>query len=59
MSQSDEIVKAEKSQIQRLVALGLGLYDAIGVVEAGVDVDTVESLVGWGVPVAVAVARAS
>jgi hypothetical protein len=58
MSKSDEIVKAEKSEIQRLVALGLGPYDAITAVEAGVDVDAIESLVDRGVPVAVALTGA-
>jgi hypothetical protein len=58
MSLSDEIIEAEQSKIQRLLALEVGVYDAITAVEAGVDVDAVESLVGHGVPVAVALARA-
>ena len=45
MSPSDQIVKIEMSKIDRLVALGLGRYEAIEAVEAGVDVAAVESLV--------------
>ncbi|MGE5272841.1 MAG: hypothetical protein ACM3QU_03595 [Verrucomicrobiota bacterium] len=45
MSPSDRIVKIEMSRIEQLVALGLGRYEAIEAVEAGVDVATVESLV--------------
>jgi hypothetical protein len=44
MSPSDEIVKAEMSRIDRLVALGLGRYEAIKAVEAGLDRNTLERL---------------
>jgi hypothetical protein len=55
MSPSDEIVKVEKYKIERFVALGLGRYDAIKAVEAGVDWHTVESFVTEkGCPIAVA-----
>ena len=43
MSPSDAIVKAEMSEIERLVALGLGRYEAIQAVEAGLDSRAVES----------------
>jgi hypothetical protein len=45
MSPSDAIVKAEMSEIERLVALGLGRYEAIQAVEAGLDSRAVESRV--------------
>jgi hypothetical protein len=45
MSPSDRIVKIEMSKIEQLVALGLGRYEAIAAVEAGIDVAAVESLV--------------
>jgi hypothetical protein len=40
----DEIVKVEKSKIERFVALGLGRYEAIRAVEDGREWHTVESL---------------
>lgn len=45
MSPSDRIVKIEMSKIEQLVALGLGRYEAIAAVEAGIEVATVASLV--------------
>lgn len=45
MSPSDHIVKVEMFKIEQLVALGLGRYEAIQAVEAGIDVRTAESLV--------------
>jgi hypothetical protein len=51
----DEIIKVEKDNIDRFVALGLGRYDAISAVDAGIDSHAVESLVREsGCPVAVA-----
>jgi hypothetical protein len=44
MSPSDRIVKVEMFKIEQLVALGLGRYEAIQAVEAGIDVRTAESL---------------
>jgi hypothetical protein len=44
MSPSDHIVKVEMFKIEQLVALGLGRYEAIQAVEAGIDVPTAESL---------------
>jgi hypothetical protein len=44
MSPSDHIVKVEMFKIEQLVALGLGRYEAIQAVEAGIDVRTAESL---------------
>jgi hypothetical protein len=53
---SDEIVKVEEYKIERFVTLGLGRYDAIRAVEAGIDWHTVEQLVNEkGCPLAVAV----
>jgi len=55
----DEIIKIERHQIEQLVALGLGRYDAIRVVEAGIDCRTVESLVQeQGCPVGLAIEMA-
>jgi hypothetical protein len=55
----DEIIKIEKHQIEQLVALGLGRYDAIRVVEAGINVVVVESLVQeQSCPVGVAIGMA-
>lgn len=52
---SDEIVKVEEYKIERFVALGLGRYDALLAVEAGVDWHEVEQLVNEkGCPLAVA-----
>jgi hypothetical protein len=42
---SDEIIRVEKHQIEQLVALGLGRYEAITAVEAGIDCLAVQSLV--------------
>ena len=51
----DEIIKVEKDNIERFVALGLGRYDAITAVDAGIDSRAVETLVREsGCPVAVA-----
>lgn len=51
----DEIIRVEKDSIERFVALGLGRYDAISAVDAGIDSLAVESLVREsGCPVAVA-----
>jgi hypothetical protein len=44
MSPSDHIVKVEMFKIEQLVALGLGRYEAIQAVEAGIDVRTAELL---------------
>jgi hypothetical protein len=41
----DEILRGETHEIQRFVALGLGPYDAIRAVEAGVDPQAVAVLV--------------
>ena len=38
----DEIIKVEKDSIDRFVALGLGRYDAITAVDAGIDSLAVE-----------------
>jgi hypothetical protein len=60
MIAGDEIVKFEKYKIERFVALGLGRYDAIKAVEAGIDWHTVESLVtekGCPVSIALEIAR--
>jgi hypothetical protein len=43
MSPSDRIVKVEMSKIEHLVALGLGRYEAIQAVEAGIEVQVVET----------------
>jgi len=43
---SDELVRAESTEIDRLVALGLGRYDAIRAVEGGLDRRTLETLLG-------------
>ena len=51
----DEIIRVEKDSIERFVALGLGRYDAISAVDAGIDSRAVETLVREsGCPVAVA-----
>jgi len=42
---SDEIIRIEKHQIEQLVALGLGRYEAIRAVEAGIDYLAVQLLV--------------
>jgi hypothetical protein len=46
MSPSDRIVKVEMSKIEQLVALGLGRYEAIKAVEAGIEVHVVEASPG-------------
>jgi hypothetical protein len=48
MSPSDEIVRVEKLEIERFMALGLGRYQAIRAVEDAVDRHAVESRVGTG-----------
>lgn len=54
----DDIVRIEEGEIERFLALGLGPYDAIVAVEAGVDWHAVEQLVrGQGCAPAVALAR--
>jgi len=50
----DEIIRVEKYKIEQFVALGLGRYDAIKAVDAGIDWHAVESLVGRGCPVVLA-----
>lgn len=54
MSPGDEIVKAEKSQIERFMALGLDRYEAIRAVEDAIDWHAVEALLQCGYPLAVA-----
>jgi hypothetical protein len=44
LSPSDRIVKVEMSKIEQFVALGFGRYEAIEAVEAGLDIQTAESL---------------
>lgn len=57
MIASDEILRVEKLQIERFMALGLGRYDAIKAVEDGVDWHSVEVLVQTGCPISVALER--
>lgn len=45
MIPTEEIVRVEEFKIERLGALGLGRYDAIRAIEAGVDWQAVEWLV--------------
>jgi hypothetical protein len=40
---ADEIVRVEKSKIERFMALGLGRYEAIRAVEDALDWHTVEA----------------
>ncbi len=55
MIASDELVKVEEYKIERFVALGLGRYDAIRAVDAGIDWHRVEQLVNEkGCPLLVA-----
>lgn len=54
---SDDIVRVEELSIRRFMALGLGRYEAIRAVEAGIDWHAVEALVDTGCPLAVAVAQ--
>ncbi|HSP71265.1 MAG TPA: hypothetical protein VLN26_02790 [Gaiellaceae bacterium] len=55
MIAGDEILRVEGYKIERFVALGLGRYDAIKAVEAGIDWHTVEQLVNEkGCPLVVA-----
>jgi len=44
----DEIVRVEKIEIERFMALGLGRYEAIRAVEDAVDWRTVEALLKTG-----------
>ena len=48
MSVSDQIVRAEKLEIERFMALGLGRYQAIRAVEAALDWHAVETLLKAG-----------
>ena len=48
MSPSDEIVRVEKLEIERFMALGLGRYQAIRAVEDGVDWHAVAALLKTG-----------
>jgi hypothetical protein len=48
MSVSDEIVRVEKLEIERFMALGLGRYQAIRAVEDGVDWHAVATLLKTG-----------
>jgi hypothetical protein len=60
MIASDEILRVEEYKIERFIALGLGRYDAIRAVEAGIDWHTVEQLVNekhCPLPVALEIAR--
>jgi hypothetical protein len=55
MIASDEIVRIEEYKIERFMTLGLGRYDAIRAVEAGIDWHTVDRLVNQnGCPLTVA-----
>jgi hypothetical protein len=54
MSPSDEIVRVEKLEIQRFMALGLGRYQAIRAVEDAVDWRAVETLLQNGCPLSAA-----
>jgi hypothetical protein len=45
---ADDIVRAEESKTEQFMALGLGRYDAIKAVEAGIDWHAVEALVQTG-----------
>jgi len=45
MLAADELVRVEAFKIERFVALGVGRYEAIQLVDAGVDWRTVEWLV--------------
>jgi hypothetical protein len=51
---ADEIVRAEESKTEQFMALGLGRYEAIRAVEAGIDWRRVEALVLTGCPPIVA-----
>jgi len=56
----DELVKLEAFKIKQLEALGLGRYEAIELVEAGIDWRTIEWLVnekGCSLSLAVEIAR--
>ena len=54
MMASDEVVRVEEFKVGRLMALGLGRYEAIRAVEDGVDWHTVEALVETGCPLTAA-----
>jgi hypothetical protein len=41
MLSADEIVRVEKSKIERFMALGLGRYEAIRAVEDALDIEAV------------------
>lgn len=51
---SDEMVRVEKFQIERFMALGLGRYEAIRAVEDAVDWHAVEALLEKGCQLAIA-----
>jgi len=60
MIAADELVKLEAFQIRQLEALGLGRYEAIQLVEAGIDWRKIEWLVrekGCPLSLAVEIAR--
>jgi hypothetical protein len=60
MDATDELVKLEAFKIRQLEALGLGRYEAIQLVEAGVDWRTIEWLIkekGCPLSLAVEIAR--
>jgi hypothetical protein len=48
MSPGDEIMRVEKLEIERFMALGLGRYQAIRAVEDAVDWRAVETLLSSG-----------
>jgi len=52
---SDEMIRVERSEIERFLALGLGRYDAVNAVDAGIASSAVAALVAErGCPVTVA-----
>ena len=56
----DEMVRVERDKIEQFVALGLGRFDAITAVDAGIDWRAVKSLVverGCTVAAALEIAR--
>jgi len=54
MSPSDEIVRVEKLEIERFMALGLGRYQAIRAVEDAIDRHALETLLETGCTLAAA-----
>jgi hypothetical protein len=50
----DEMVRVEKFEIERFIALGLGRYEAIRAVEDAVDWHAVEALLERGCTLAIA-----